>query len=315
MTLSRPCVLASRFRFAMEAAPTIPLECHINIQWMVKLCINSAENSRQNILKAVQFHLVLEREFLNQHQCCLSGVKKEQVNYSLLDTELVLRDLQILILVSLISLFSLSPPTQSFSSSSCVMILVITPIHGARLRILTSVSCHSWWRQPCPAGESIPQSRGCPELLHDHRHWWAARSVLPSAQQLLLCPGHCWVFCRQHSCLAIGRQKIKVTDLQSWRFYSNLTPRENPSDSDRDLLLWKFFMTPQMVLCVFIPGGMCWFLHKFAQVQQQTNFNMAKNKIILYIWIFADVIFHPGGYTMGYILSDPEKVLAVDCKN
>lgn len=119
---------------------------------MAKLCINSTENSKQNILKGVQFHLVLEREFLNQHQCCLSGVKKEQVNYSLLDTELVLRDLQILILVSLISLFSLSPPTQSFSSSSCVMILVITPIQGARLRILTSGPCHSCWRQPCPAG-------------------------------------------------------------------------------------------------------------------------------------------------------------------
>lgn len=81
---------------------------------MVKLRTKPTEKPKQNILKGVQFHLVSEREFLNQHQCCLSR-KKEQVNYSLPDTELVLRDLQILILVSLICLFSLSPPTQSFS--------------------------------------------------------------------------------------------------------------------------------------------------------------------------------------------------------
>lgn len=73
---------------------------------MAELCTKPTDSPKQNILKGVQFHLVSEREFLKQHQCCLSGKKKkEQVNYPLPDTELVLRDLQILILVSLICLF------------------------------------------------------------------------------------------------------------------------------------------------------------------------------------------------------------------
>lgn len=59
--------------------------------------------------------------------------------------------------------------------------------------------------------------------------------------------------------------------------------------------------------------GMCWFLHKYAQVQQQTNLNM--NKIILYTWIFADVIFQPGGHTVAMAWVTQKKVLAVDCKN
>lgn len=148
----RPCVFASRFGFAMEVAPTIPLQCHINMQWVANLCIKSTEISKQNILKGVQFHLVLEREFLNQHQCCLSGVKKEQVNYSLLDTELVLRDLQSLILVSLICLFSLSPPTQSFS-----FYLLLVPAWWYSLFPPFTVPGSEYWHQsPATADGGSP---------------------------------------------------------------------------------------------------------------------------------------------------------------
>lgn len=71
------------------------------------------------------------------------------------------------------------------------------------------------------------------------------------------------------------------------------------------------YNAPVAPLCVFIPGGMRWYLDKYAQVQQQTNFS----KIILYVWIFSDFIFQPGGYTVGYGLGNPGKALTVDCIN
>lgn len=294
LTLSKALCLCQQVWVWMEAAPTIPHQCHIKVQWMAKLCINSTENSKQNILKDGQYHLVLEREFLNQHQCCLSGVKKEQVNYSLLDTELVLRDLQILILVSLISLFSLSPPTQSFSF---YLLLVPAWLHSLLPPFMVPGS-QPWGEHPKIQGLSWPAAR--PQALTGSRTCPSISTAMLGALQAAQLYGH--------------PQAKKKGD---WLAVQKVLFKPNPGKPVwlQWRLLWKFFTPPQLLLCVFIPGRMWWFLHKYAKVQQQANFNMSKNKIILYMWIFADVFLQPGIILLAMAWVTQKKALAVNCKN
>jgi len=50
-------------------------------------------------------------------------------------------------------------------------------------------------------------------------------------------------------------------------------------------------------------------LHKYAQVQQQKNFNMNKIHILFgSVTVFADLIFQPQSYTTGHGLDKPDKL-------
>lgn len=57
--------------------------------------------------------------------------------------------------------------------------------------------------------------------------------------------------------------------------------------------MWKFFKTPQCIAPLYISTrrGVLVPAHKYAQEQQQTNVNMNKINILLYVQMFAHLTF------------------------